>query len=76
MKKIAFLVESEYGEKHFGVRNYFSTIFNSLEEKYDVDYITYSTCRQGVLWYRVLEDKRPKDIQTDSISITNNRQFS
>ncbi len=69
MKRIAFVVEPEYGEKHFGVRNYFNTIYQALSEQYDVDYISFFIDKHGISWYRVLEDKRPCDVETKEIVI-------
>ena len=39
MKKIAFLVEDDFINLHVGVRNYIFSLYLSLKDFYDIDFI-------------------------------------
>ena len=39
MKKIAFLVEEDFINLHVGVRNYIFSLYLSLKDFYDIDFI-------------------------------------
>ena len=57
MKRVAFLVEPNFKNLHYGVRNYFSTIKDILSDDFETEYITYMIFEGEILWYRlVFED--------------------
>ena len=51
--KIAFIVQPDWLEQHFGVRNLFVSLYKILE-KYgvDVEFITFQQYMNRILWYR------------------------
>lgn len=71
--KIAFLVESEFCERHFGVRNFFNTIKSVLQQHAETEYITCSQSHSGNLWYRVLPSKKADEIKTLPVSLKSSK---
>lgn len=51
MKKIGFLAEWDFFNKHFGVRNLFMTILSVCSDVYDTDIIVHQKTNEGILWY-------------------------
>jgi glycosyl transferase GT4 family len=78
VKRVAFLVEPNFKNLHYGVRNYFSTIKDILSNNFDTEYITYIILEGEILWYRlVFEDiENIQEIEEDQcISIKKNFNY-
>ncbi len=58
-KRIGFVVENNWLNVHYGVRNYFCSIYKILERNgYDVDFISFRQHACKTLWYRVVVDDK------------------
>lgn len=62
--KIGFLIEQDFINKHFGVRNFFTTIKKSLSLVHETEYITCVKTHSGNTWYRCLPSEENIDIKT------------
>ncbi len=73
--KIGFIVQEDWKEVHFGVRNYFSTIASTLAEENIVDYIVYKENVQGEnMWY-LYNDRADQRNTMQTIEIVIEGQF-
>lgn len=79
MKKICFLVQNDFLTNHFGVRNYFMTIYNVLAQDNQVDFLVHSVTPEGIEW-RIVDieysQKAKKDIFIDWSVEKNANYFS
>ena len=53
MKKIAFLVEDDFINLHVGVRNYIFSLYLSLKDFYDIDFI-YESKNSNLSFKRII----------------------
>lgn len=68
--KIAFIVQPDWLEQHFGVRNLFISVFKILEQNgYDVDFIHFQQHVNRILWYRdfVVDEDLKSNVKTTTI---------
>ncbi len=56
-KKVAFVVEENYWNKHRGVKNLFMSMYYVLEKKYLVDIVLSRQFEDITLWFRVTNDQ-------------------
>ena len=77
MKKVAFLVEPDFKNLHYGVRNYFSTIKSIISKNFDTEYITYIILEGEILWYRlVFENVENEQEKKETQYISIKKKFS
>jgi glycosyl transferase GT4 family len=77
VKKVAFLVEPDFKNLHYGVRNYFSTIKSIISKNFDTEYITYIILEGEILWYRlVFENVENEQEKKETQYISIKKKFS
>ena len=83
MKKIGFLVQTDFLTNHFGVRNFFSSIANACAGKYQVDYLIHNCTTEGIYWYicdvltpSIKESPKIKGIEFDMAKYANYLKYA
>lgn len=73
MKKIAFIVEPNYNLNHFGVRNYFVTIKNIINDIFITEFVSYTLNCGQYMWYKLIVQNEKEDV-CDDVPIIYDRQ--